>query len=456
MHKLKKIIPQSFKNLYHLLQAILANFRYGFPARRSYAPSVAGEPSRKIRVIGVTGTDGKTTTVQMIAKILEKANRKVAVASTINFMINGKEEKNLSHYTTESPFALQKFIRQAVDAGCEYLVLETSSHALDQHRVWGVPYAVAVITNVTREHLDYHKTMEKYRAAKRELFKNVAKQISVISQQPASSADRSSVIVANAEMERPAEFLNFEVSKKFVYSVKGNRLPMTDDRLQYVYAEEIELGINYSKFKIQNSKFTLSIPGLFNIENAIAAICVALGEGIDLTQASEALSEIKGVAGRMEAVENDLGVNILVDFALTPNALERLYGLLARVKKEGSKIIAILGSCGDRDQGKRPLMGEIVAKYADVVILTNEEPYHEDPQAIIDAIFAGIKNKTENENIWRILDRRQAIAKALSLAKKDDIICITGMGSFETMVVGDEKLPWNDRNVIEEELKRVQ
>ncbi len=495
MRFIKKLFPQSFKNLYHLLQAILANFRYGFPAR-------------KLKVIGVTGTDGKTTTVQMIAKILEKAGnptgpgnhgaRKVAVASTINFVIDGEEEKNLSHYTTESPFALQKFIRKAVDRGCEYLVLETSSHALDQYRVWGVPYAVAVVTNITREHLDYHKTMEKYRAAKKTLFKNVAKKISVISHQPTLSADGSSAIIVNADMERPAEFLDFDVSKKFVYSVKGNRLPMTDDRLQYVYAEEIELGISYSKFKIQNSKFVLNVPGLFNVENALAAVCVALGEGIDLAQVSEALSEIKGVAGRMEAVENDLGVNILVDFALTPNALEKLYGLLFSVKKEGAKIIAILGSCGDRDQGKRPLMGEIVAKYADLIILTNEEPYHEEPQAIIDQIFAGViaeekcenaesngssnfqfpislptgqagnfqinpndqiskpkKKMVEGENCWRILDRRQAIAKALSLAKKDDIVCITGMGNFETMVVGDEKLPWNDKQVIQEELVKL-
>ena len=225
---------------------------------------------------------------------------------------------------------------------------------------------------------------------------------------------------------------------------------------------------------------------------------MALGEGIDLAQVSEALSEIKGVAGRMEAVENDLGVNILVDFALTPNALEKLYGLLFSVKKEGAKIIAILGSCGDRDQGKRPLMGEIVAKYADLIILTNEEPYHEEPQAIIDQIFAGViaeekcenaesngssnfqfpislptgqagnfqinpndqiskpkKKMVEGENCWRILDRRQAIAKALSLAKKDDIVCITGMGNFETMVVGDEKLPWNDKQVIQEELVKL-
>ena len=451
MRFIKELLPQSLKNLYHLAQAILANFRYGFPARNA-THSIAGGPLRKIRVIGVTGTDGKTTTVQMIAKILQKAGKKVAVASTINFVIDGKEEKNLSHYTTENSFALQKFIRQAVDAECEYLVLETSSHALDQYRVWGIDFQVAVITNVTREHLDYHKTMEKYRQAKKILFKNVAKKISVISNQ-------SSVIVANADMERPAEFLEFDVDKKFAYSTKSHQSSVISHyenvEFEIVKAEKIELGINYSKFKIQNSKFTLNIPGLFNVENALAATCVALGEGIDLQVASEALSEIKGVAGRMETVGNDLGVNILVDFALTPNALEKLYSLLYSVKKEGSKIIAILGSCGDRDKGKRPLMGEIVAKYADVVILTNEEPYHENPQDIIDAIFVGIKNKTENENLWRILDRHQAIAKALSIAKKDDIICVTGMGSLESMVVGDEKMPWNDRKVIEEELGKM-
>ncbi len=483
MHKLKKIIPQQLKNVYHLLQAILANFRYSFPACNAMR-SIAGRPSKKIKVIGVTGTDGKTTTVQMIVRILEEAGKKVAVASTINFKINGKEENNLSHYTTESSFALQKFIRQAVEAGCEYLVLEVSSHALDQYRVWGVEFQTAVITNVTREHLDYHKTMEKYRQAKKILFKNVAK--------------NKGNLVVNLDMENPEDFLDFEADKKFGYTADSSRSTVDGSRknvdLNVVKAEDIELGIDGSSYKIQDTclpdrqaisnkiqmtnveiinaeeieleisgsvyklkatSYKLNLPGLFNIENALAATCVALGEGIDLQVASEALSQIKGVAGRMEAVANDLGVNILVDFALTPNALEKLYSLLYSVKKEGSKIIAILGSCGDRDKGKRPLMGEIVAKYADVVILTNEEPYHENPQDIIDAIFVGIKNKTENENLWRILDRREAIAKALSIAQKDDIICITGMGSFETMVVGDKKLPWNDRGVIEEELRKI-
>ncbi|NTW26745.1 MAG: UDP-N-acetylmuramoyl-L-alanyl-D-glutamate--2,6-diaminopimelate ligase [Candidatus Moranbacteria bacterium] len=447
MHRIKKIVPQSIKNLYHLAQALTANVIYGFP-------------SRKIKVIGITGTDGKTTTAQMIAGILQEAGKKVALASTINFVINGVEEKNLSHYTTESAFKLQKFIRQAVGAGCEYLVLETSSHALDQHRVWGVEYKAAVVTNVTREHLDYHETMEKYRAAKKRLFEVVEK--------------NKGTVIVNLDMEKPKEFLNFKVNKKFAYTTnsenldslptgrqadfRGNdkeRVGMIKSDVEMIQAENIRLGIAGSSYEIRNTKYEIHLPGGYNIENALAASCVALGEGVGMETIKEALAKIRGVAGRMEAIENDLGLHIFIDFALTPNALEKLYAGLSRAKKSGARIIAVFGSCGDRDKGKRPIMGEVVSRYTDIIVLTNDEPYHEDPQQIIEEIAVGIKNKTENQNLFRIADRRLAIAKALELAKADDIICITGMGNFETMVVGDEKIPWNDRKVVEEELAKI-
>jgi len=256
--------------------------------------------------------------------------------------------------------------------------------------------------------------------------------------------------------------LDFNVDKKFAYTTNLEKNADLDSRLrgndkkdiEIIQAENIELGINFSKFEIRNSKFTLNIPGMFNVENALAATCVGLSEEIELETIKEALAKIKGVAGRMEAVENDLGLHILVDFALTPNALERLYSTLFQAKNPNSKIIAIFGSCGDRDRGKRPIMGEVVSKYADVVILTNDEPYHEKPEQIIEEIAVGIKNKTEGQNFWKIIDRREAIKKALEIAQAVDIICITGMGNFETMVVGDKKIPWNDRKVIEEELRR--
>ncbi|HRY27981.1 MAG TPA: UDP-N-acetylmuramoyl-L-alanyl-D-glutamate--2,6-diaminopimelate ligase [Candidatus Moranbacteria bacterium] len=431
MHKLKNLIPQNIKNLYHLAQAILANLIYGFP-------------SKKIKVIGVTGTNGKTTTVQMIAKILEEAGnpvepgghgaRKVAVASTINFRINGDEEINKTKFTTLSSWAVQKFIKKAIENKCEYLVLETSSHSLDQYRVWGVAYQTAVITNVTREHLDYHKTMEEYRKAKIQLFKKVK------------------TAVVNLDMEKPEEFLSIATGKKVTYSLKDSKAD--------VLAENIEIGIQNTRYKIKDTNFKLNLLGEFNIENALAATAVGLSENIDLKTIAKALEKIKLVPGRMERVINEKEINIIIDYAVTPDSLEKLYELIKSIRdnspeiRESSKIIAVFGSCGERDRGKRPIMGEIVSKKADFVIVTNEDPYDEDPMQIINEVSEGIKNRIEGNNFWKILDRREAIRKALELAKAGDFVVVTGKGAEETMAVGDKRIPWNDRKVIEEELSK--
>lgn len=423
---MKKIIPQKIKNIYHLLQAVLANIRFGFP-------------SRKLKVIGVTGTDGKTTTTQMITKILKEAGKKVALASTINFKIGQKEWTNLSHFTTLSAFAVQKFIKQAVEKDCEYLVLETSSHSLDQYRVWGIDYKTAVITNITREHLDYHKTMESYRQAKRKLFNN------------------AEVAVVNLDMENPEKFLECNAKKILGYSLKKNQneFQNLDTKPETIVAENIDLEIDKSMFAVGNQKFTLNIPGDFNIENALAAISVGVSENIDLEICSRGISKISNIPGRMEYISNERGLNILVDFALTPDALKKLYSLLAKIKKSEAKIIAVFGACGERDRGKRPIIGEIVSQYADLVIVTNDEPYHENPMQIIQEIVGGIKNKKEGENFFIIPDRREAIKKALHLSVSGDVLAITGMGAEESMIVGDKKIPWNDKKVILEELRTV-
>lgn len=423
---MKKLIPQKIKNIYHLLQAVLANIRFGFP-------------SRKLKVIGVTGTDGKTTTTQMITKILEEAGKKVALASTINFKIDQKEWTNLSHFTTLSAFAVQKFIKQALEKDCEYLVLETSSHSLDQYRVWGIDYKTAVITNITREHLDYHKTMESYRQAKRKLFNN------------------AEVAVVNLDMENPEKFLECNAKKILGYSLKKNqnKFQNLDTKPETIVAENIDLEIDKSMFAVGNQKFTLNIPGDFNIENALAAISVGVSENIDLEICSRGISKISNIPGRMEYISNERGLNILVDFALTPDALKKLYSLLAKIKKPEAKIIAVFGACGERDRGKRPIIGEIVSQYADLVIVTNDEPYHEDPMQIIQEIVGGIKNKKEGENFFIIPDRREAIKKALHLSVPGDVLAITGMGAEESMIVGDKKIPWNDKKVILEELRTV-
>lgn len=427
---MKKLIPQSIKNIYHLLQAILANFMYGFPAR-------------KIKIIGVTGTNGKTTTVQMITKILEESGARVAMASTINFKLGEKEWVNATKFTTLSSFQVQKFIVEAVKANCEYLVLETSSHSLDQFRTWGIHYDTAVITNVTREHLDYHKTIGEYRQAKLKLFKNVKN------------------AVVNLDMEKPETFLHFNNAKKLVYGSKYNvsSIPYKElknkyNNLEIINAENIKLEINVSTYFIHNTLYTLHIPGLFNVENALAATCVGLAYGISQDVIKNALEKIQGVPGRMEKVPNNRGIEIIIDYAVTPDSLEKVYELISQSKKENVKIISVLGSCGERDRGKRPIMGEIVSRFADYVIVTNEDPYNEDPMQIINEVASGINNKTENENFWIIMDRREAIKKALQLARPGDIFVITGKGAEEVMAIGKQRIPWNEKKVILEELEK--
>ena len=444
---MKKLIPQSLKNIYHLFQAMSANVRYGFP-------------SKKLKVIGVTGTNGKTTTTQMIGKILEEAGFKIAVASTINFKIGKKEWVNKSKFTTLSSFAVQKFLKQAVANGCEYAVIEISSHSLDQNRVWGIYFDVAVITNVTREHLDYHETMEVYAKAKSRLFYLVSKKDGGVS-------------VVNLNMEFAEMLLRYGVKNKYGYFLESqNPNCVVGQGLKIEVARDIKHSINGSKFLVNGEKIELNLPGEFNIENALAATCVGLSQNIPLEKISAALAKIKGVPGRMERIENDRDIEIIVDYAVTPDSLEKLYSYLSGLKKishspkphpdpllikeRERKIIAVFGSCGERDRGKRPIMGEIVARHADYCIVTNEDPYHEDPQQIIDEVFAGAEeHKKENESAWRIMDRREAIKKALRIAKPGDVVVVTGKGAEEMMAVGDKMVPWNDPKVIQEVLREI-
>jgi UDP-N-acetylmuramoyl-L-alanyl-D-glutamate--2,6-diaminopimelate ligase len=457
---LKKLIPQSIKNIYHLFQAVLANVWYGFP-------------SRKLKVIGVTGTNGKTTTVQMIAKILEEEKYKVAVASTINFKLAEKEWVNKSKFTTLSSWALQKFLKQAVSAGCEYIILEVSSHSLDQNRAWGISFDVAVITNVTREHLDYHETMEEYAKAKGRLFSRSGKSGKF-------GGVGKSVAVVNLAMEFAEDFLKYPADEKYGYRIKYNVSSIMYPGIKIIEAKQAKLNIHNTSYTILNTPFTLNLPGEFNIENALAAICVGLSQNIPLEKISAALAKIKGVPGRMEKIENSRDLDIIVDYAVTPDSLEKLYDYLDGIKKAGGNIIAVFGSCGERDRGKRPIMGEIVARHADYCIVTNEDPYHEDPQRIIDEVFSGVighdfpkarlfpsssealripqsqaleNTKTEGVDAFRILDRREAIKTALQIAEPGDIVVVTGMGAQETMAVGDKVVPWNDPTVIREVLR---
>lgn len=418
IHFLKKLVPRWIKNGYHLKMAFLASIWYGFPARH-------------LKVIGVTGTDGKTTTANMIACILEVDEKRVALASTVCFRIRGEEWTNVTKMTTSSSFAVQKFLRQAVTAGCEWMVLEVSSHSLDQNRLWGIHFDIAVLTNITREHLDYHKTMEKYRRAKRKLF------------------ERADKIVLNEALSHIEEFLSVSARREITY---GTSPRVRKGSEEYVVAEEMETRFGGSSFVVRGEAFSLQLPGVFNIENALAAISTSELAGVKLPICAKALSGMKGVPGRMESVPNNWGIEILIDYAVTPEALRRVYSLISSTHPEGN-IIAVFGACGERDRGKRPIMGEIVDLYADSIILTNEDPYYEEPHRILDEIAKGIVKKEENKGFFKIFDRREAIIKALTLAKKGDTVVITGKGAEETMYTKGIMTPWNDRRVVEELLK---
>jgi UDP-N-acetylmuramoyl-L-alanyl-D-glutamate--2,6-diaminopimelate ligase len=436
---MKKLFPQSLKNIYHLSRAALANVWYGFPSER-------------LTVIGVTGTNGKTTTTQMIAKILEEAGLKIAVASTINFKIGEREWVNDTKLTTMSIFGLQKHLREAVRAGCEYAVIEITSHALDQNRAWGTDFDVAVVTNVTREHLDYHKTMENYSAAKEKLFAGLSEKVNGTS-------------VVNLNMDFADRFLKYGADKKFGYflETQNPQCLIDTNKIKIEVARDIKMEISGSKFSVNGQQFSLHMPGEFNIENALAAICVGLSQNISIDKISKALLGIEGVPGRMERIENDRGIEIIVDYAVTPDSLKKLYGLIREIRGRringeigDRKIIAVFGSCGERDRGKRPIMGEIVAKAADYAIVANEDPYREDPQRIIDEVFEGVKkHKKENVDSFRVIDRREAIKKALQLAKPGDIVVVSGKGAEETMAIGNKRIPWNDPEVIREVLQEL-
>lgn len=415
---LSKLFPQAWKNLYHLAESLLANLVFGFS-------------SRKLIVIGVTGTNGKTTTTQLIASILETAGHTVALASTINFRIGEKKWENTSKFTTLSGWQLQKFLAEAGKRGCTHAVLETSSHALDQNRVWGVRYEIAVITNVTREHLDYHKTIERYRRAKRRLF------------------EQAKNLVVNLDMEKPEEFFglkNLQNKNVLTYSTKNPAA--------HLRASGIGLDFKGTEFVVESTRFFIRLPGLFNVENALAALAVAKLLDIDLSVASRGLSVVTGVPGRMELVPVSREIDVIIDYAVTPDAFEKLYELVRPLKIPGTKIIHVFGACGERDRGKRPILGEIASQNAEIIILTNEDPYFEDPEKIIDDIEKGIAKKTP-ERYLRIFDRREAIRKALTLAETGDIVLVTGKGAEANICVQNKLLPWSDREVIREEWAKL-
>ena len=413
---IKKFVPSPLLNFYHLSLSFLGAAFYGFP-------------SRKLKVIGVTGTNGKTTTTEMITKILEENGFGVALANSIRFKIKEKEQRNESRMTMPGRAFLQKFLREAVKERCQYAVLEVTSEGIIQYRHKFIDFDTAILTNLSPEHIERHAGFENYKRAKGELFQ-VTKNIHII----------------NLDDKNADYFLQFRAKEKYLYRKVNGKEPMVKIEIQKE---------GFSK----TLKFPLSLNllGDFNIYNALAAICLGLSQGIDLAKCKRSLASFRGVEGRMEEVISK-PFRAIVDYAFTPNALEKVYQTLVNrfVKQTKGQLICVLGACGGgRDKWKRPVLGKIAAKYCNKVILTNEDPYDEDPMEIINQVAEGTQNQ-QGKSVYKILDRREAIKKSLELAKKDDVIIITGKGCEPSICLAQgKKIPWDDRRVLREEFEKI-
>lgn len=437
LNSLRKLISYDnpLRLLWHRLKGMTAAIHYG-------------SPGKKLVVIGVTGTDGKTTTTHMIEQILSSAGKKVAMVSTVDFSINGKKTPNLSKKTTLSPFQTQKFLRDCVKKKAEYVVIESSSHALHQSRLWGIPFSIAVITNITHEHLDYHGTMEKYAAAKKILFQTVSRNCNRTPSAQLKNIPHVPAFVLNTADQFYEAFKAVECPTKISYGLGKGELQAADMTYSK-YGSTFALCYENKVVGVQ-----LHVAGDFNVENALAATGAALACKLSLAQIKAGLEAFEGVSGRMERIKSPQGFEVIVDFALTPKALERLYKTLKQTAT--GRIIGIIGSCGERDKEKRPTMGEIVASYSDIILVTDEEPYSEDPMAIMQAVLKGAERvKKLGEGLELIEDRYKAIERAVQLAQKDDLIILTGMGSFQSRSMNEGSIPWDEREVVRQIIRKT-
>ncbi|OQX00728.1 hypothetical protein BWK69_00855 [Candidatus Parcubacteria bacterium A4] len=430
---IKKVVPELLIDWYHCFFPLLGAIVYRFP-------------SKKLKVIGVTGTNGKSTTVALITAVLEEAGFKVASISSIRFKIKDKEWSSPLKMTMPGRMVIQKFLRQAVNSGCQYAVLEVSSEGIKQHRHFFINFNTAVFTNLEPEHIERHGSFDNYRKAKEKLFQAT-----------------NGFHIVNVDDKNAEYFLKYPAEKKYGFGLEISNF----SNFQKIIAENVLVMGDGSIFLVSGTEIKLKLLGEFNIYNALAAICVGLSQGVDLSVCKSALEKVNGIPGRMQLVIPE-PFKFFVDYAVTPEALEKVYQTLQNspskadlcprpiilgVKPLAGKLICLLGACGGgRDKWKRPILGKIASQYCDEIILTNEDPYDENPLEIIKNIESGF---SQIPNIYKIIDRREAIRKAISLAKSGDVIISTGKGSELWMCLANgKKIPWNEAEIAREEFEK--
>ncbi|MGB9598340.1 MAG: UDP-N-acetylmuramoyl-L-alanyl-D-glutamate--2,6-diaminopimelate ligase, partial [Minisyncoccales bacterium] len=390
-------------------------------------------PSKKIKVVGVTGTNGKSTTVFYISKILEEAGYRVAVSCSIFFKIKDEEWQNKLRMTMPGRFFLQSFLKKAVKKGCQYAIIEVTSEGIKQYRHSFIDFNCAIFTNLYPEHIEAHGSFEKYRQAKEKLFEKT-----------------KTCHILNFDDKEVSHFLKYKAQKKYFYSLNKENNYFLGENEKLIQGKILKKTKKGFFLEVGKERIHLKIPGDFQAYNALAAISFGLDQNIDLKTIKRALEKISFIPGRMEKVISQ-PFEVIVDYAFTPNALEKVYLTLKENLKKKNKMICVLGACGGgRDKWKRPVLGALAQKYCQKVIITNEDPYDEDPWEIIKQVAKGSKEAE------KILDRREAIKKALKMAQKNDIVIITGKGSEPSICLEDgKKIPWDDRQVVREEFKKL-
>ncbi|MBU0766245.1 UDP-N-acetylmuramoyl-L-alanyl-D-glutamate--2,6-diaminopimelate ligase [Patescibacteria group bacterium] len=404
-------------------------------------------PARNLTVIGITGTDGKTTTVSMTAHILLCAGIPTGALSTAFLQVKEDIQWNETQKTSPSPFLVQQFLKKLVQNNCSHAVLEVSSHGLVQGRVNHINFAVAAITNTSMEHLDYHGSLEQYRKDKGKLFKMLkGKGTKVLNYSDETYKLYSAI---------PTE-CTFSYSFEKVPSAKC-QVPNSHLWLSNILTKQNKtsatLHHNLNNLELGPWTLELSLPGSFNLENALCAISCAVSVGVNIEEAVEALKSFRGAPGRMELIDEGQPFSVYVDFTVTPAAYKKTLTTLRQMIEPENRILVLTGSCGDRMKEKRPIVGKICSQLADVVVVTNEDPYTENPEKIIHEVWTGVdKNQCEAH---RISDRREAMEFLLKQAQPGDAVILCAKGSDTTMWTAGGQIPWDERGIAKELLKEL-
>lgn len=435
---IKSLLPEQWlisgRPYYHGIIALLASYYFG-------------QPSKKLIVIGVTGTKGKTTATNLIAAIIRETGKKVGYASTATYSVGDGAHLNTFKMSTMSGWNMQKWLSAMVKNGCTYAVLEMTSEGLAQNRHNNIYFDVAVFTNLTPEHLDSHGSFENYQHAKGKLFKALS-YFPITPEKLHINPKIQKTIIANLDNRYGQYFLNLKASQRISYAV--------DDNTANLRAHDLQFSFDGIKFKVQDTEFALKLKGKFDVYNALAAITTAHALGIDLETSNEALSRVTVVPGRMEVIATQPFI-VMIDYAHEPAGMQQLYGTIFSWRPK--RIIHVLGPTGGgRDLSNKAVLGALAGKNASIVIVTTDDPYDDDPAHLAEIMCQGAieEGKILNQDLFVVLDRRQAIARAFAMGQAGDLVMITGKGSEQKMVLAAGRMiDWDDRTVAREELTKL-